>query len=154
MSITYYFAYGSNLLLSQMLARTDSTELAKHSPRIARLANHRLVFQHLTGEELPYANIISPGDGVLGVVYGCSPADLNILDQYEPGYDRQPVRVNLENGEAIAAMAYIMIPAQTGGTGSPSPEYLARIVTGAREQGLPEQYIDAVVGLANMPALK
>ena len=146
---SWYFAYGSNLWMDQMIERTDAIGHAEHRPRIARLANHRLVFQHLGNAGPAYANILCPGDGVLGVVYRCTPADLARLDRYEGGYERQPIVVTDRQGEALDAVAYIMRPELGANTGQPSAEYLNRIVTGARQHGLPDEYIAGIVALAS-----
>lgn len=145
---SWYFAYGSNLSIEQMIARIGSTGSAEHQPRIAHLANHRLVFQQLEPGGPAFANILSPGDGVLGVVYRCRPADLARLDDYEGCYQRQPIQVTDRQGEVLAAVAYVAGPAPPVAFGRPSAEYLARIVSGARQHGLPEQYIGQIVATA------
>ena len=145
---SWYFAYGSNLWKDQMIARTGAIGRAEHVPRIAHLENYRLVFQRLTTAGAAFANIVIPGDGVLGVIYRCSPADLEKLDRYEGGYQRQPITVTDQYGEALSAIAYIIRSAQAANFIKPSAEYLKKIVTGARQHGLPEPYIQAVVAIA------
>ncbi len=146
---SWYFAYGSNLWIDQMIARTGAIGHADHPPRIAHLADHRLVFQHLEPAGPAYANILCPGDGVLGVVYRCSAAELERLDRYEGGYDRQPVTVIDQQGEVLAATTYVVISRPAATFGRPGPEYLQRIVTGARQHGLPEEYIAQVIRIAS-----
>jgi gamma-glutamylcyclotransferase len=145
---SWYFAYGSNLWIEQMMERTDAMRHAEDGPRIARLANHRLAFQQIDNAGPAYANIVCPGEGVLGVVYRCSPEDLDRLDRYERGYERQPITVIDRSGEELAAVVYVISAAQAANTGRPSAEYLKRIVTGARQHGLPEEYIDNLVTIA------
>jgi len=151
---SWYFAYGSNLWKDQMVERTGAIGRVGQRPRIARLANHRLIFQHLQNTETAFANILCPGDGVLGVVYRCSPADLESLDRYECGYERQPLVVTDQRGEVLTAVAYVVRPAQVVKTGKPSDEYLERIVTGARQHSLPEQYIGDIVNIAQSGILR
>ena len=110
-------------------------------PRIARLDNYRLVFQHLDVTSAAYADIVTPGDGVIGVIYRCTAEQLNRLDAHEGGYDRQTVTVTDEQGESLTAVAYLMTPTSSLRPGKPTTAYLRKIVRGAREHHLPEDYI-------------
>ena len=140
----WYFAYGSNLCVEQMLRRTGPIGEGKDSPCVARLPGYRLVFNMQGDDGLVYANIIQPGDGVIGVLYRCSAAALASLDAYEEGYGRRPVLVTLEGGATREAMAYVARPECTANGGVPSPEYLGIIIRGARRHGLPEAYIRSI----------
>ena len=145
---TWYFAYGSNLWMDQMIERTGAIGHPEHAPRIACLANHRLIFQHFEDERTAFANVVCPGDGVFGMVYRCSTADLDRLDRHEDGYERQAITVTDSQGEVLTAVAYVVKTTQAARTGRPSAEYLERIVAGARQHGLPEPYIGAIVAIA------
>jgi cation transport regulator ChaC len=145
---SWYFAYGSNLWWDQMIARTGAIGSEEHPPRIARLASYRLVFQPLESGGPAYANIASPGDGVLGVVYRCRAAELEKLDGFERGYERRPVVVTDMSGAELAATTYQVVPGAALDLGPPRDEYLQRIVRGARQNGLPETYIAQIVALA------
>ena len=151
---SWYFAYGSNLWMDQMIERTDSIGNPENGPRIARLANHRLVFQRLDAADEAFANILCPGDGVLGVVYRCSQTDLERLDHYEGGYERRSITVTDQHGEVLAAVAYFLIPAQAAITGRPTAAYLERIVGGARQHGFPEEYIRNIAAIADSAILR
>ena len=107
---SWYFAYGSNLWMDQMIERTGAINHVEQAPRIAHLANHRLVFQHLEKAGPAFANILRSGDGVVGVVYRCSPADFEKLDRYERGYERQAMMVTDIRGEVFPAAAYVIGP--------------------------------------------
>jgi gamma-glutamylcyclotransferase len=144
----WYFAYGSNLLTDQMKQRTDALNRAGPVPRVARLADHRVVFQRPGPDSAAYANIVSPGDGVLGVAYHFTPADFEKMDGYERGYDRRPVRVTDVNGEVFEVMVYVMRPESDPTSATPDPAYLQRIVSGARQHGLPEEYIGSIIAEA------
>src|SRR5258708_3117388 len=89
----WYFAYGSNLLRDQMVARTGPIRTGDDRPRIARLPNYRLAYNLLGSDGQVYANIVEPGNGVLGVVYRCEWEALEKLDGYEHGYERREVVV-------------------------------------------------------------
>jgi gamma-glutamylcyclotransferase len=144
----WYFAYGSNLWIDQMTERTGPIRKGADAPRVARLANHRVVFNMHGGDGHVFANIMSPGEGVLGVVYRCSPESLRQLDTYEQGYERGHVQVVLENGERLDAVTYFAKPAHVGNCSQPSAAYLQRILDGARQHGLPSAYIQGLEAMA------
>jgi gamma-glutamylcyclotransferase len=142
-----YFAYGSNLCLDQMVARTGADAASLH-PRIAFLADHRLVFQRITRLGSAYANIVAPGSGVAGVTYRCTPEQLERLDRFESGYERQPINVTGQDQRIVSVVTYVMRPGAMSHYGQPSAEYLERIVTGAQRQGLTAEYIGQIVTIA------
>lgn len=140
----WYFAYGSNLCVEQMTRRTGPVEQCPGRQGVARLPRYRLIFNMLGDDGQVYANIEQRGDGVIGVLYRCSQDALARLDVYEEGYDRRQVVVTLEDGATREAMVYVARPECTTNSGRPSAEYLAIILRGAREQGLPEGYIASI----------
>jgi gamma-glutamylcyclotransferase (GGCT)/AIG2-like uncharacterized protein YtfP len=140
----WYFAYGSNLCVEQMIRRTGPIGAAEEGPCMARLPGYRLVFNMRGDDGRVYANISQPGDGVIGVLYHCGEAALARLDVYEEGYDRRQVLVTLDNGATCEAMAYIAKPECTTDEGAPSAEYLGIILRGAKRQGLPDAYIRSI----------
>jgi gamma-glutamylcyclotransferase len=146
---SWYFAYGSNLCMEQMISRTGAIGHAERGARIVRLANHRLLFQQIDPTGPAFANIKTPGEGVLGVVYRCSPAELERLDHFEAGYRRKLITVSDRHGEVLVAVAYVMRPESTANSGQPHSDYLDRIVTGARRHGLPDDYIGNLVSIAS-----
>lgn len=141
-----YFAYGSNLLASQMRKRTD----AARWPRLAFLPDYRLAFEMEGGDGCVYANVRTPGDGVYGVVYRCTAEELAALDRYETGYDRRSITVRDADGKELPAEIYLAKPDRVTAERAPSAEYWRRILTGAREQGLPEDYILQLQSLAGV----
>jgi gamma-glutamylcyclotransferase len=144
----WYFAYGSNLFVPQMLHRIGSTGDVDHPPRVVRLPGHRLIFQEVESDGPAYANIVIPGPGVLGVIYRFSEADFERLDTFETGYVRHGVSVVDMQGEPIEAIAYLVESRPGLREARPSAEYLARIVDGARHHGLPESYVNCIVAIA------
>ena len=145
----WYFAYGSNLLGSQLVARIGSTAGgAGQSPRLARVADYRLVFQHPKQERPAFANIVPGGDGVLGVVYRFTATDFALLDRYETGYERRSLIVQAANGEQLPAETYIMHADEGAKFGRPDADYLQRILDGAKQQGLADDYLASIVAIA------
>jgi gamma-glutamylcyclotransferase len=138
---SWYFAYGSNLLVDQMVERIDLSVDAVDSSRVVRLAGYSLVFQCLDGDQAAYATIVRPGFEVWGVVYRCTESDLILLDDFEQGYRRELLQVTDRSGEILEAAAYVMKHKGIGREGKPTATYLEKIITGARRHGLPEGYI-------------
>lgn len=146
----WYFAYGSNLLRSQMEARTGPIRTGEAAPRVARLPGYRLAFNMDGGDGQVYANIVQPGAGVLGVIYRCGAEVLEKLDHYELGYVRQQGKVMDLAGEELDAIFYVAKPEWVCAESQPSAAYLEKILTGAREQGLDEAYVRGIAALAGM----
>jgi gamma-glutamylcyclotransferase len=136
-----YFAYGSNLWIDQMIERTGPLRTGAERPRVALLANYRVVFNMRWDQGQAFANLMSPGEGVHGVVYCCCAETLEKMDAFEKGYERKRVRVVLEGGEELNAFTYFAQAANIGTGSQPSAEYLQRILCGAKQHGLPETYI-------------
>ncbi len=145
---SWYFAYGSNLRSDQMVARTGIPPSGDERPRIARLPNCRLAFNMRGDDGQIYANIVKGGDGMIGVVYRCDQEALEKLDVYEAGYERQEVVVVDGDGVEMRVFAYIASPKSVTADGTPSAAYLQKIMSGAREHGLPEEYIDSIATIA------
>jgi cation transport regulator ChaC len=141
----WYFAYGSNMLAEQLVRRTHETvRTGEERPRRVRLAGYRLAFNLDGGDGQVYANIV-PADGeTFGVIYRCTEASLQILDGFERGYNRISLPVVDEEGREYSAVAYIARPECITDEALPSDAYLTRIVTGAREHGLPGEVIQAI----------
>ena len=117
-------------------------------PRRASLAGYRLLFNMQGEDGKVYANIEAAAEStVLGVVYRCTSDALRIMDHYESGYERQVVTVICENGERLDVIAYVALPDHVAIVETaPTDEYLQKIVAGAREQGLPEDYLREIMG--------
>lgn len=137
----WYFAYGSNLHHAQLIERCGQLSASDEPPRLVRLPNYRVAFNLDGGDGEVYANIITPGNGVLGVIYRCNAAALAKLDVYETGYDRLDVTVIDEHGSSLPAFAYIAQSGNVTAERRPAAEYLQIILTGARAHGLPLDYI-------------
>jgi gamma-glutamylcyclotransferase len=142
-----YFAYGSNLSSGQMIARMGPFPDAFGPPRMARLAGYRLAFNMRGETGQIYANIVQPGEEVIGVVYECAEDALKTMDRYEFGYHRERVEVVSDGGDVIEAVTYVAEPGHVVEGGRPSEEYLQRILRGGREHGLPESYLCRIAAL-------
>lgn len=131
----YYFAYGLNLNKKQMLERCPDSK-----PRFkATLPHYKLIFTGWSRQWRGGAASIKPfrDERVIGAIYEVSDADIRKLDKYEgypTEYNRLPVRVFNEDGDAIEAITYIKArqPEET----RPSQEYLALLQQGYRDWGI------------------
>ena len=146
----WYFAYGSNLWLDQMIERCGPIPQGAERPRLARLPNYQLLFNMQGEDGQAFANVMCPGKGVLGVIYSFSPEALVKLDAFERGYKRGPVRVVLENGSELNAVTYFAEAAHVACYGlKPRADYLQKILRGARQHGFPEKFIREIETIAN-----
>ena len=130
----------------------------------AELREHRLAFTRRslrTGTGV--ADILpAPGQSVWGALYELDDAHLAAIDAKEGNgwaYERRTVRVILADaggaggtgaaGQAgkLEAFAYAVITPD-GEHVSPSREYLQALLDGARERGLPDDYVAALGAVA------
>jgi gamma-glutamylcyclotransferase len=145
----WYFAYGSNLFIDQKEERTGRIRRADR----CRLPGFRFAFNKRGGKGQIYANIV-PDDAaeVWGVVYLCNPDAIREMDRCEGvasgHYERIPVTVELKPGEKVEAITYVAGEDFVCQAGKPSPDYLHKIVSGARHHSLPEEYVSTIEGLA------
>ena len=166
-----YFAYGRNMASAVMdLACPGHRYLGR-----AELADHRLAFTRRslrTGTGV--ADILpTPGRSVWGALYQLAPSDLAAIDQKEGNgwaYQRRAVIVRLDagkpdagrsdsgkpspdplgagqaNGERrqLQAFAYSVIAPEPQPI-APSAEYRQALLDGARQRGLPADYLARLV---------
>jgi hypothetical protein len=148
MAPSWYFAYGSNLCREIFLERRGMRPLAS---RRARLDGHRLTFDLPVGPgERGVANLVpDPTAATWGACYLLDAAACERLDGTEGvhlGYYRRlAVTVVTDDGECLAAFAYQGAAAVAGR--KPSARYLGLILAGAREHGLPAEWIRHLEGL-------
>ncbi len=141
-----YFAYGSNLHHARMRARVPSSVFVTR----ARVPAGRLSLDKRGNDGSGKANLArAGGDGVWGVVYRIDSEHWERLDAYEPGYDRVPVDLLTEMGEALTAHTYVARIL----TDSPIPFdwYKRFLVEGAREHALPARWIATLEELPEKP---
>ncbi len=143
-----YFAYGRNMGARAM-------ELVCPGHRFlgaAELPDHRLAFTRRslrTGTGV--ADILpTPGQRVWGALYELDDAQLAAIDEKEGAgwaYERRTVGV-IAAGEELEAFAYAVIAPDAAHV-QPSGEYLRALLDGARERGLPADYVTALAALAS-----
>lgn len=132
---TLYFAYGSNMNQEQMSTRCRGSELGS----LARLTGWRYF---INGRG--YAGIEeSPSDHVLGCFWSLEDEHVASLDRYEGVkgnfYSKETLEVEKpEDGSKVSALVYLSVNREYG---IPTPRYQGVVVSGAREIGLPADYL-------------
>ncbi len=138
-----YFAYASNMNQAQMKRWCPSSRFLK----AARVEGFRFVYD---GFSLawggPVGNIVpSAAESVWGALYEITERDRLTLDAFEGyprSYEHREVEVLDRQGAIDRAMTYF----RTGRSlGKPHPDYERIVIDGARECGLPDEYIDAAL---------
>lgn len=129
-----YCAYGSNLNLEQMQHRCPDAHVFAHG----RIPGYRLMFRGVASIE-PTA---TPTVGVPVLLWSISERDERALDVYE-GYPRlyrkEFIDVEIENGDTVPAMVYVMNNVR--GEGRPSAHYYEVIKQGYHDAGFDARYL-------------
>jgi gamma-glutamylcyclotransferase len=142
-----YFAYGSNLSLARIGARIDSPAVVAQ----AALRHHRLAF-HKCGRDgsakCDAFHTGEAGDRVLGIVYRIDARQRARLDDVEGlgrGYDVKQVMVQLAQGGVAEAFTYFAT--RIDDRLRPFDWYKAHVLHGAREHGLPADYVASLAAV-------
>lgn len=140
-----YFAYGSNMSSKRLQARTPSAEFVC----TATLPGYEMAFDK-PGIDGSGKCGIWPSDAeslVQGVVFAIRNDEKSILDRCEGlgiHYDARWLTVFKSANESMDVLAYVPLKKAEGL--QPTPEYLDHVLTGAREFGLSQDYIDQYIG--------
>ncbi len=132
---TFYFAYGSNMNQEQMAQRCPGSELGP----LVRLTGWRYF---INGRG--YAGVEeSPTDHALGCLWSLDDEHVVALDRYEGVkgnyYSKETLEVEqLEDGSKVSALVYLSVDREYG---IPTAPYQGIVVSGAREIGLPVDYL-------------
>lgn len=136
----YYFAYGSNLSLRQMLTRCPHAKfIAK-----AKIKNYQFGITGYSARWRGGGATILPKKGteVWGVVYEVDSHCLSRLDGFErlrqKAYSRKSITCHFANGRTKRAMVYIREPRRLTHS---SHKYRSTILKGALSANLPASYM-------------
>lgn len=136
MSDKLYFAYGSNINLSQMAYRCPDAKVVE--PVV--LEGYELLFRG-NGGGCGVATIApKEGSQVHGLLWRITPRDERALDYYEGYprlYEKESVTVKLQSGGEIAVMAYVMTREKERLPTEPTVGYYEGIREGFQQNGLP-----------------
>jgi gamma-glutamylcyclotransferase (GGCT)/AIG2-like uncharacterized protein YtfP len=143
-----YFAYASNMHREQMTRWCPASRFLKP----AALAGYRFVYDGFSVTwDGAVANIVkSDAELVWGALYAITERDRLTLDAFEGyprDYDHKDVEVRDRDGRSHRAMTYF----RTGrAAGRPHPGYERIVIDGAKECGLPDEYIDKALRVARL----
>ena len=141
-----YFAYGSNLCSERLHSRVGSARAL--GP--ARLPGRRLSMDKRGSDGSGKANLRPEGGcEVWGVVYDLGSGGWPALDACEAGYTRVAVEV-LTAFESLRVDTYLSERLTLDPV--PFDWYKRLIVEGAREHGLPEEWVRVLESLPERPA--
>ena len=143
-----YFAYGSNLLVTRMCGRVPSARPLG----VASLRGYRLTVDKRGRDGSGKANLrAEDGATVWGALYELNPTHWKFLDACEPGYTRLTVQAELWCAAPAEAQTY-RSPLLTDEP-VPFASYKQLLVDGAREHGLPDEWIRFLLTLPEKPDL-
>jgi cation transport regulator ChaC len=140
----WYFAYGSNLNIGQMINRVGEFTGVKK----ANLKEYKLVFNVNSkrwgglAANLRYTG--NPEDETPGVIYRLIKEKISVLNIYE-GVEPSDITVEAE-GQKITAKVYLFNSSRP--SGQPPTSYLNVITEGLRQHGYPETVIEETKEIA------
>jgi len=140
----WYFAYGSNLNMGQMMNRVGEWTVSKR----AVLKGYKLKFnvpsRRWGGMTANVARTDNPDDKVYGALYRILREKVDVLSTYE---DTKPTDTPVEaDGVNLQAKTYIFKGSRV--SGNPPEAYLNVMLTGLRQHGYPEAVIEEVKRIA------
>lgn len=150
-----YFSYGFNMNLTEMRKKCPKAKVVG----VGCVAGYRLAFfEHSVVWDSAMETIFpDPAAETWGVLYELNQSEWEELDCFEDvrmdgtgAYFHYPVEVIDAGRQPKAANVYLKARWGTGGL--PSAEYMNVVIAGAREQGLPEDYIQHLQSLETRPA--
>jgi len=144
LSFVWYFAYGSNLNMGQMMNRVGEWTVCKR----AMAKGYKLVFnvqsRRWGGLAANLVRTYEVDDTVYGAIYHILSKQLDVLTQYERV---APTDVCVEaDGDTTIARAYIFRNSRE--PGKPPDAYLEVMLAGLRQHGYPEETVGKVKKLA------
>ena len=142
-----YFAYGSNMSATRLAERLgEARPLGR-----AQLAHFELAWNKPGADGSGKANVCAQvGSATWGVLFALEEREWPRLDGFEPGYARESPVVRDDAGRERSAQLYRW--RRDTPNRPPTPEYLALVVAGAREHGIPEAQISRIESIAQRGA--
>lgn len=141
-----YFAYGSNMSTARLRERMPSCKPLG----IATLPGHTLRFHKRSVDKSGKCNALATDDGqsVIGVLFSFDPSERAALDRAEGvgnGYAHATVTVLNDKGRRRKVLTYLATPDSIDDSLRPYGWYKEFVLAGAREHGLPQDYVAAQI---------
>ena len=145
MATLRYFAYGSNMLRERLVARVTTAQAVA----VGVVRDYQLDFAKVSVDGSGKGDMVaSPGGEVWGVLYEFDASQKTDLDRHE-GTHYQPREVVVFTPSGVeTAWAYMAEPHRRDPAKVPYDWYLALIIAGARQGGLPATCIRALEATA------
>jgi gamma-glutamylcyclotransferase len=149
------FAYGSNLCIERLHARTPSARVLD----VGTVGGHGLRWHKRSRDGSGKCNIVETGndeDLVWGVVYELTPDDKIVLDMFEglgEDYFEKVVSVKTRAGTEVEAIAYVANPSLLDESVRPYAWYKGFVVTGAEQHGFPDDYRELLHAIEEHPEI-
>lgn len=139
-----YFSYGSNMSIKRLIDRVPSAKFVT----VAVLHGHDLRFHKISKDgsgKCDAHETNNPEHSVIGVVFEIEESEKQSLDRKEGlgyGYQQKQVTLTSVSGESISAITYYAT--KIGSDLKPYNWYKHHVITGAKENELPVEYIDKI----------
>lgn len=140
-----YFSYGSNMSLRRLAARVPSAAFDS----VARLEGHVMKFRKRSNVDgsakCDIVETSNENDTVWGVVFEIDPGEKPGLDRAEGlgnGYEEKAVELTAPSGNRVRAFTYYATEIDESLV--PYTWYTEHVLTGARENRLPADYIASI----------
>ncbi|MCK8517216.1 gamma-glutamylcyclotransferase [Methylonatrum kenyense] len=141
----YCFAYGSNMSLQRLRARTPSARPLA----VATLTGHRLLFHKASrvdgSAKCDAFRTDDPDDRVHGLLFELAAAEKPLLDEFEGlgrGYEEARVPLVTADGRSVRAQMYVATDIDPALR--PYNWYRTHVLMGARQHGLPAHYLTRI----------
>jgi gamma-glutamylcyclotransferase len=145
----HYFAYGSNMLSTRLIARAPSARAAG----LGSVAGMSLQFHKTSTDGSGKCDMVigQSGDSVVGVIFLLDERELSKLDVAEGighGYERSSISV-LTNGTLVDCLTYVAT--KTDPSLLPYDWYWRLVLAGLLEHGAPAEYLGRVRAVQTQP---
>ena len=144
-----YFAYGSNMSTNRLASRLGAARPVGR----AHLAHFELAWNKPGADGSGKANVRARvGTSTWGVLFALERREWPLLDRFEPGYARESHIVRDTTGLERSAQLYRW--RRDAPNRLPTPEYLALVVAGAKEHGIPADEIARIESIAHRGGIR
>jgi cation transport regulator ChaC len=143
---SFYFAYGSNMDAPHLQSRVPSARTCCKG----YVEGKQVLFNKKSKDGSGKANLVdAPQQQTWGVVFEIETQEWNLLDKIEGGYIRQPIKVQLNTDCWVWTETYISTQLTTEPVAFQS--YKDRVIKGAEERHLPQEYVAYLCQLSAKP---